>query len=425
MAGAVFQLFLSFLLTHYESHLFSPYHGVSRNSFGEGHFGNLESAESLVNSKRTPLSCTSIHAVNISPAALIKMEIDSMPVASKQDCKLLKFLYESGVADQYVPDYARSATLLALFERGDEFQRNAFERLNRLLSDSGDVGSDSIPSDVMSFETAIELMPEWQSNLTSYVFFRDDPDIQYLGVQVVVQRVQQNSLCHMYAPVLMQYYLLLKYKHGNGVSTILNLAKYIREVYNPRMLASYIIEGKGILSDRFLSSILGEDSVVRMVNFNKIDTALLKRYGPVLLTMFNVCDDFGVEGRLVYSLDGCNATPREAPVYIGCDFLVLEDRLLFAKGYETMGRCRGYHAMVIVGVRKVGSSRRFLVQNWWRRHQFVEISQEYLETQPPVGPSAYVVHSAPRAIPARFAQRAWRYAESTQLDTPEMEPADY
>ena len=81
--------------------------------------------------------------------------------------------------------------------------------------------------------------------------------------------------------------------------------------------------------------------------------------------------------------------------------------------------------MIIVGVRNNGTSRRFLVQNWWRQHQFLEISQEYLETQPSGGPSVYVVHSAPRAIPASFEQRARRYAEWTHLDTPEMEPPSY
>ena len=438
-ASVVFQLFLSSLLNQDTQNIpyqtFGTLYQSTRNSFVKEHMpypflidiGLLKSSVPLVPSKHIPRSCTSIFAVNVSLDALVKMEIDSIHVASEHDCKLLTFLYESGVADK-IAFYSRRDDLLALIQPQSELRRNSFKRLEQLFSDYADVELDIIPSNVMSWEHAIELLPEWQSKSTSYIFFRDDPDIQDRGNEVLIQRVQQNSLCHMYAPVVMQYYLLTKYKGTTGVSTILNTAKYLREEYHQERLARYIMEGKGILSRRFLSFILGQGNVITSINFKEIDDALLKRYGPVLLSMFTVCDDFGVEGRLVYSLDGCNATsttPGAAPVYVGCDFVVLEDRLLYAKGFETMGRCRGLHSMIIVGVRNNGTSRRFLVQNWWRQHQFLEISQEYLETQPSGGPSVYVVHSAPRAIPASFEQRARRYAEWTHLDTPEMEPPSY
>ena len=165
------------------------------------------------------------------------------------------------------------------------------------------------------------------------------------------------------------------------------------------------------------------DEVVTQVHFNQVDAALLKRHCPALLSMFTVCDDLGTEGRLLYSLDGCNASAAASdggPVYMGCDFIALEDRFFYAKVYQESERCSGYHSMVIIGVRIEGASRRF-IQNWWRRHQFVEISKEYLETQLFEHPSVYVVESASDSVPARSAQPAWRYAESSYLDVPETE----
>ncbi len=35
--------------------------------------------------------------------------------------------------------------------------------------------------------------------------------------------------------------------------------------------------------------------------------------------------------------------------------------------------------MVVLGIRMEGQSRMFLLQNWWRDKQFVEVSDEYLD----------------------------------------------
>ena len=250
------------------------------------------------------------------------------------------------------------------------------------------------------------------------------PIFKVMGKMSSFSGYKHRALGYMQAPTILHYYLISKYNHTISKPTVLNMAKYIREQYNKEKLATHIIEGKGVLSRNFLLSILGKRQI-REVGFEQINDDMLKRYGPMLLSEFAVCDDFGIDGRLVYSLDGCNASAATldgGPTYIGCDYVATEDRLIYAKGFETTDRCTGYHAMIIVGVRYEGASVRFLVQNWWRRHQFVEISREYLETQPLRGPCAFFVDSAPRALPARFALPARRYAESTHLDTQETEP---
>ena len=74
--------------------------------------------------------------------------------------------------------------------------------------------------------------------------------------------------------------------------------------------------------------------------------------------------------RLVHELSYCDASaehavhPNPAP-----------GRCVMRGDYRRDdGTCTKYHAMLIIGVRGEGVARRFLVRNWWRRHQFVEVS---------------------------------------------------
>jgi hypothetical protein len=79
--------------------------------------------------------------------------------------------------------------------------------------------------------------------------------------------------------------------------------------------------------------------------------------------------------------------------------------------------------MLIIGVRGEGPARRFLVQNWWRRHQFLEISLGYLEALWPRGPdvSVHVVITPQLAVLEGFAQPAAPYAETGHIDAREPE----
>ena len=140
-----------------------------------------------------------------------------------------------------------------------------------------------------------------------------------------------------------------------------------------------------------------------------------------MLSEFPLCEDFcSDDGRLVHELSYCDASaehalhPSPAP-----------GRCAIQGGYHPDdGTCTKYHAMLIIGVRGAGAARRFLVQNWWRRHQFVEISMAYLERLRLIylGPSAYITCTPQLAVPAGFAQAAAPYAESEDLDAREPEP---
>jgi hypothetical protein len=376
-------------------------------------------------SKPKSLSCNLFYNISVSPGVQSKMDFDAIRIANLHECQLLVYLYETGIADHLAHFWLKIILdgIGSLFSRRDKIESDAFNRLERLLSDAEDLHFEDIPSDVISWDQALEIMPKWKNVSNTYIFHRDDPDVRRRSEPVLLQRVHQEGLCHMLAPVVLHYYLTLKHSPAEEQPAVFNIAKFIRETYRGKTLAEHIA-GRGLQSHMFLSNIVGLGQIVTYLDYNQVDSAMLRRHGPVLLSMFTVCDDFGTEGRTIFSLDSCNASAAAldgGPVYIGCDFVEIEGRLFYAKGYQETDRCAGYHSMVIIGVRMEGASRRFLVQNWRRRHQFVEISQEYLETQPMGYPEIYVVEWAPRPVPARFAQPAWRYAESSFLDVPEVQ----
>ncbi len=141
-------------------------------------------------------------------------------------------------------------------------------------------------------------------------------------------------------------------------------------------------------------------------------------HGPVLLSEFPLCDDFGSDdGRLVYDLSGCDASfghaPHQNAASARCANL----------GGPRPRDCTKYHAMLVIGVRGEGAARRFLAQNWWRRHQFVEMSLGYMQSLRPRlhGPSAYAARTPQHAVPAGFAQAAAPYAEAGPIDAREPE----
>jgi hypothetical protein len=78
-----------------------------------------------------------------------------------------------------------------------------------------------------------------------------------------------------------------------------------------------------------------------------ISRETFEKFGPGLLSTFEVYDEFLDAHKLSYT-DG----PR--------------------------GRFVGHHSMVVLGVRSEGESRIFLLQNWWRDKQFVEVSEDYI-----------------------------------------------
>jgi hypothetical protein len=265
--------------------------------------------------------------------------------------------------------------------------------------------------------------PEWSDPKKSFVFHRDDPDlVEHNKANLLLQRVQDKSLCHMHAPAVLQHYLISKHSRKRIQPVILDLPGFVREALSDSDFQRYVLRGEGTSSRHVLQMILEPDSSLKSVTYRDIDAAMLSAHGPAVLDGFAVCDDFGAEdGRLVYDLAQCNLSrPAAAPRYVGCEHVDLEFRLAYSG--DEPERCARSYAMLIVGVRTQGPSRRFLVQNWWRRLQLLEISAEYLETLPSANFGALFVLTPQRALRSRWHRPAARYAETAYIDTLEPEP---
>jgi hypothetical protein len=304
------------------------------------------------------------------------------------------------------------------------FFEKAKKKLRRITATTDDYVSSHVPADVLSWDDAMHAMPQWADSASSYVFHRDDPDILPENRrQVLLQRVTEKGPSYMHAPVVIQHYLISKYSKSKSDPVILDMAKYIRDTFTTKQLKRHFIHDEGIPSHILMTMLLQRNSEFKIVEFNEIDVDFLKQHGPALLSGFPLCDDFGSDdGRLVHDLGDCDASagnalhPSPAPLRCTNRGSSRSDKLA--------GRCILNHAMLIIGVRGEGAARRFLVQNWWRRHQFVEISMAYLERLRLIylGPSAYITCTPQLAVPAGFAQAAAPYAESEDLDAREPEP---
>ncbi len=113
-----------------------------------------------------------------------EMSLDAIPIKTWQDCALLAFLYDKDVVtDISLNDPLRMSFYRAIihpvnrdlsvalrFERG-------YQMLLQIMSIKGALVLDHIPSDVVSWDDSLRLMPQWSDPKTSFVFHRDDLSI--------------------------------------------------------------------------------------------------------------------------------------------------------------------------------------------------------------------------------------------------------
>ena len=126
---------------------------------------------------------------------------------------------------------------------------------------------------------------------------------------------------------------------------MLNVVAYIRTKLSCELLSQYFCEG--LCSRTLLGEILDKGSEIVETSPENISRETFEKFGPGLLSTFDVCDDF------------------------------LDAHVLSHTGGPGR-RYAGGHSMVVLGVRKEGGSRIFLLQNWWQDKQFVEVSEDYM-----------------------------------------------
>ena len=210
------------------------------------------------------------------------------------------------------------------------------------------------------FEGFCKEHPAWGDASQSFVFFRDHEKVKALPEaareQLKVTRIQPSGgLCYMHAPAVVQHNLVTVHS-GAEHHEMLNVAKYIVEFFSAKMIFAHVVKDTGASSETFLKNIMGlewgdieqQPIIARSAARDATCVAkALKTYGVGLVTRFKVVPAFqGTEVSFT-----ANALRDEAV---------------------------GLHAMTLVGHRENDGQHLFLLQNWWKEKQFIEVSAEYL-----------------------------------------------
>ena len=251
------------------------------------------------------------------------------------------------VALKGIFDSLNSKKARDFFNRSNDEFREARIRLDQLVRYGRDQETEGLPATLNSFLSSPAGLP-WAPGAEGepYIFYRDDPSVAKKP-RAFAERFQlAGGLCHQHAPAALSRAVQARSVEDGEARfvdmTSLWLARRSGEALRRRIL--YDVGGD---SGGFLREITGEALVaINLRTPSAIRSALLK-YGPLLLSSFEVSERF----------------LREA-----------EASTVFRLG-EDEGSLKGLHAMMVVGI--VGDT--LLVQNWWRKAPFVQMSIDYLD----------------------------------------------
>ena len=265
----------------------------------------------------------------------------------------------------------------------------AQDRLNRILSRKGDMAMTSIPSDVQSFEQFCGELNQWSTSSTSntkrYIFHKDCERVNNKD-WVLKQRSQLSGLCYIHAPDVLQHYLVSM--NSQKEVGMVDISKLIRETFTSAELEAHIFNDCGGSSLVMLKRILekGSRHIKIGSTFPEILCDSLETYGPGLVSGFEVYEDF------------------------------LNNNVHCHAGIP-VGEVVGLHSMVLIGFRVDSAGETyFLLQNWWKRKQFVEVDEEYFDYS---DSTVYFVRTPQMAIPNEFDTNMGLYLENENLDKPE------
>ena len=259
-------------------------------------------------------------------------------------------------------------------------------RLESLLKHNGDETSDNAPADVQTFESALTQIGAWR---TEYVFHRDHKNFKHKNPKpnVICQRHQLSGMCYIHGPAVLQHYLVWLSQGSNP--GMIDVSKMVRETFVVEELQKHIFEEEGGNSLKMLERILLPGSIVLPTFIDNVTVESMEQSGPLLVSEFTVYNDFKCRGKFSYT-----GNPTG-------DFI-------------------GHHAMVLIGTRvtkdECGEVRFFLLQNWWKDKQFVEVDAGYLKA---CGAKLYSVQTAQTGIPNTFPVQTKSYAECEDVDKPE------
>jgi hypothetical protein len=313
--------------------------------------------------------------------------------------RILLFLY----ARKFLVNDAsrRKSEVQRLLNPGDAALRN---RILRVIRIEGDVRT----------STGDAHTPEWKRIATHYGLKPEEHGYNIFTSQAVqmMQRVQHGRSCFLHAPVLTQAYKV-QISNPDGPLQMVDICKFVRQSYSCEQLLNYL-KDQGGDSRGALSAILciysctmnlaGTTAITDAFNTTSSENGpsscklkeLLALHGPALVSQFRLEERFC-----------CEPNDNDQPELRFFDGQIAED----------MEESR--HAMVLVGMRYIEDRWRLLLQNWWSRMQFVEVSSEYF-----INSEAQLtfVTNDQSTIPERFDRCNALYAEANVegADIPEV-----
>jgi hypothetical protein len=223
------------------------------------------------------------------------------------------------------------------------------------------VGTDEEKHSNKSFPSDVHL---WSNSEISGYNISDVFFLKHL--KSLNQRHQLSGLYYMHAPAMVPHYAL---GHNNHSAPMINLVQFIKQHSSVEQLEHHIFDNRGGNSVGFLESILEPNStLVDVTVLDRIPDAL-KAYGPRLVSGFKVHQDFA------------NST-------------------IHHHNRTHSGTYVGNHAMALVGHRSTNGTQYFLLQNWWKKKQFVEVDASYLEKS---GASVWFIKTPQTGVPKDFA----------------------
>ena len=270
------------------------------------------------------------------------------------------------------------AALQRLDSKAEEWEdRLRAQRALRLLQ--GDVvhkegensGSHGVKLETV-FEGFCREHPAWGDASRSFVFFRDHEKVKALPEaareQLKVTRIQPSGgLCYMHAPAVMQHNLVTLHSGGEH-HEMLNVAKYIVEFFSADMIYAHVVKDTGASSDTFLKNIMGlkaRDTLSLSIPARATEAAAI-----IIDAEFAAEEAERAAEALKICGVGLVARFKVEPAFQGTEVSFTANAL--------QDEAIGLHAMTLVGHRENDGQHLFLLQNWWKEKQFIEVSAEYL-----------------------------------------------
>ncbi|KAJ3284253.1 hypothetical protein HDU79_008374 [Rhizoclosmatium sp. JEL0117] len=214
--------------------------------------------------------------------------------ASQMPSKALLFLYAKRFLSHKKSLFRKSEFDDLLDETDDSHCKHALKRLNTIIgSTEASIARSNVKPGFL-YDSFVVAHPVWEEGPEVFVCHRNHRNLE--GKEhALVERFQENGLCYMHAPVVLQHYLVAM--NNNWHTPMLDVSKFVKQKMDASQLYSQIWNNQGGDSLNFFKAILatppGPSEIIHESNFIGIDiTELLKEYGPGLVSGFHVTQDF-------------------------------------------------------------------------------------------------------------------------------------